>query len=82
MEEFSIRAGNSSDIDQQLQCAFQHENVSRNGSVTLNCQAIARYVSFKREGGFEPQLVTICEFVVIGHPVRTEGVFYTSHCPV
>ena len=81
MVDFTISVGNSSDIGHQTQCAYHDARVLKNESVTLGCQAVAQYVWFKRKGGFEPHLVTICEFVVMGHPARTEGVFSPSHCP-
>ena len=80
MEQFSINVGNTSEVMQHTQCAYQHENVTRGGNVTLDCNAVGRYVSFRREGGFEPMLVTICEFVVMGHPARIEGQLHISVC--
>ena len=73
MEQFSIRVGNTSDFSQQTQCAYHYNRVARSGSITLNCNAVGQYVSLRREGGQEIHLVTICEFVVMGHPARTEG---------
>ncbi|ELU13795.1 hypothetical protein CAPTEDRAFT_198810 [Capitella teleta] len=71
MKDFSIRGGNFSDINQQTECAYYGETVQAGQSVTIECQVTARYVSFRREGGNTINRVTICEFIVIGHPMIT-----------
>ena len=84
MREFSIRVGNTYNVSEHTQCAYHAEVVEAGGSITLDCNAVGRFVSFRREGGDEFQwngidytgqigLVTICEFVVIGHPLRSDG---------
>ncbi|ELU02340.1 hypothetical protein CAPTEDRAFT_195227 [Capitella teleta] len=73
MKDFSIRGGNFSDINQQTECAYYGETVQAGQSVTIECQVTARYVSFRREGGNTINRVTICEFIVIGHPMITRG---------
>ncbi|ELT89107.1 hypothetical protein CAPTEDRAFT_189356, partial [Capitella teleta] len=74
MVDFSIRVGNTSDVDEHAECAhYDGEAVVEGGDVTLDCSARGRYVSFRREGNHnDTNLVTICEFVVIGHPLTTE----------
>ncbi|ELU16547.1 hypothetical protein CAPTEDRAFT_196439 [Capitella teleta] len=73
MVDFSIRVGNTSDVDKHAECArYDREAVKQGGDVTLDCSARGRYVSFRREGGDAIDLVTICEFIVIGHPLTTE----------
>ncbi|ELU14108.1 hypothetical protein CAPTEDRAFT_216318 [Capitella teleta] len=76
MVDFSIRVGNTSDVDEHAECAhYGREAVVEGGDVTLDCSARGRYVSFRREGGEAIDLVAICEFVVIGHPLTT------AECP-
>ena len=73
MQDFSIKVGNNTVISQLPICNSRHNAVPRGGSVTLNCQATGRYVAFRREGGDAINLVSICEFVVIGHPLKNGG---------
>ncbi|ELU09863.1 hypothetical protein CAPTEDRAFT_204544 [Capitella teleta] len=64
MVDFSIRVGNTSDVDEHAECAYYDgEAVIQGGDVTLDCNARGRYVSFRREGNYRYiDLVTIsCE---------------------
>ena len=70
MQQFSINVGNNSDVNGHTPCAHQNSVVSKGGLANLSCIAVGRYVSFRMDKGSN---VTICEFVVMGHPARTEG---------
>ncbi|ELT88231.1 hypothetical protein CAPTEDRAFT_203933, partial [Capitella teleta] len=91
MVDFSIRVGNTSDVDEHAECVYYDgEAVIEGGNVTLDCSERGRYVSFRREGNYtQINLVTICEFIVIGHPLTTEdcpagrrGPFCLETCPM
>ena len=73
MQKFSINVGNTSSINEHTRCGYQASTVATGGHVTLNCDAVGRYVSMRREGGFQSYLVQICEFIVMGHQPRTRG---------
>ncbi|ELU17747.1 hypothetical protein CAPTEDRAFT_187632, partial [Capitella teleta] len=75
MVDFSIRVGNTSDVDEHAECAhYDGKAVKQGGDVTLDCSARGRFVSFRREGNYNTiNMVTICEFIVIGHPLTTEA---------
>ena len=73
MQQFSIGVGTTADVNTHQECAYRSYQVERGESVTLNCKAQGQFVSFKRRGGNEIHLVTICEFVVIGHPMKSRG---------
>ncbi|ELU00609.1 hypothetical protein CAPTEDRAFT_206572, partial [Capitella teleta] len=74
MVDFSIRVGNTSDVDGHAECAHYDGEVIEGGDVTLDCSARGRYVSFRREGNYNDiNLVIICEFIVIGHPLTTKA---------
>ncbi|ELU14880.1 hypothetical protein CAPTEDRAFT_212627 [Capitella teleta] len=74
MVDFSIRVGNTSDVNEHAECAhYGEEAVKQGGDVTLDCSARGRYVSFRSEQNYtDINLVTICEFIVIGHPLTTK----------
>ena len=73
MQQFSIGVGDTVDINEHRQCVYQYATVPIGGSSTLECHAVGRFISFRRTGGIETQWVTVCEFVAIGHPMRTQG---------
>ena len=73
MQQFSIGVGTTADVNRHQECAYHQNEVAAGLSVTLNCQAQGQFVSFKRRGGREIHLVIICEFVVIGHPMKSRG---------
>ncbi|ELU01382.1 hypothetical protein CAPTEDRAFT_227235 [Capitella teleta] len=80
MSNFSIRVGNTSDVNQHTECARKWETVGPGGLASLECQEKGRFVSFRREGGNEINLVTICEFVVIGEPITKEDQCLWDQC--
>ena len=71
MQNFSIRLGNTSDVNEHTRCAYHKDVVEE--VVTLDCHMVGRFVSFRKEEGDEINKVTICEIVVIGHLLRTNG---------
>ncbi|ELU04890.1 hypothetical protein CAPTEDRAFT_207121 [Capitella teleta] len=73
MRRISIRVGNTSDLNEQVECNFHHGVVVAGGSFNLDCQTSGRYVSFRRTDGKQVHMVTICEFVVIGRPLAKGG---------
>ena len=75
MEEFSIGVGNTSNVSMHTECAYQAETVGAGEDVSLSCSAVARYVSLRREGGRDIDHVSICEFVVTGYPLISDGIY-------
>lgn len=65
--EFTLSVGNSSDVNDHTQCASHNGAVAAGATVSESCTATGRYLSFRRSGGGENHLTTLCEVVVIGH---------------
>ena len=73
LQHFSIRVGNTSDPEEHTECGYHYDPIQAGGNVTFDCNSVARFVSLNKERGFDKGSVTICEFVVIGYPLRTQG---------
>ena len=68
LKEFRLSVGNSSESDQLVQCATHSGPVAKSASVTTSCEAVGRYLEFRRSGIRGDKHVTaLCEVVVIGH---------------
>ena len=68
LDEFRLSVGNSSQSDQLVQCATHSGRVASSASVTTSCEAVGRYLEFRRSGIRNDKYVTgLCEVVVIGH---------------
>ena len=67
LSAFTLSVGNSSDVNDHTQCASHNGAVAAGATVNESCTATGRYLSFRRSGGEENQLTTLCEVVVIGH---------------
>ena len=68
LNEFRLSVGNSSQSEQLVQCATHSGLVARSGSVTTPCEAVGRYLEFRRSGIRTDKYVTgLCEVVVIAH---------------
>ncbi|KAK2152058.1 hypothetical protein NP493_2533g00022 [Ridgeia piscesae] len=68
LDEFRLSVGNSSQSDQLVQCATHSGRVASSASVTTSCEAVGRYLEFRRSGIKNDKYVTgLCEVVVIGH---------------
>ena len=71
MTNFSIGVGNTSDVYEHEECSYYEHGVKKCEVKTFKCEARARYVSLKKVGvGTHEGTMTICEFVVIGNPLR------------
>ncbi|ELU02537.1 hypothetical protein CAPTEDRAFT_222497 [Capitella teleta] len=80
MQRFSIRVGNTSDLNEHVECAYQENPVAPGGNATLDCHTAGRYVSFRKTTGDFIYYVAICEMVVIGHPLPIGGEH--EHLPI
>jgi len=67
LDTFILSVGDSSDISTHVPCANHTNAVPPGGHVNVTCLAVGRYVSFKRNKGYEANIATLCEVVVIGH---------------
>ncbi|ELT96333.1 hypothetical protein CAPTEDRAFT_209120, partial [Capitella teleta] len=56
MRRISIRVGNTSDLNEQVECNFHHGVVAAGGSFNSDCQTSGRYVSFRRTDGKQVHL--------------------------
>ncbi|KAI0228705.1 hypothetical protein LSAT2_020841 [Lamellibrachia satsuma] len=64
---FTLSVGNSSDIEDHSQCTSHNGAVAAGATVNESCIATGRYLSFRRNGGGDNRLTTLCEVVVIGY---------------
>ena len=64
---FTLSVGNSSDIEDHSQCTSHNGAVADGATVNESCTATGRYLSFRRSGGGDNNLTTLCEVVVIGY---------------
>ena len=66
---FDIRVGNSPQIRENENCTWYEGPVPTGSSATIDCNTklSGRYVSLQRTGGTEPDLINICEVVVMGY---------------
>ena len=67
LDTFILGVGNSSDLDSHTQCARHGGRVAKSGTVETSCEAVTRYLSFRRNGGYQSHVSGLCEVVVIGH---------------
>ena len=67
LDTFILSVGDSPDITKHTQCASHNGRVAAGGTVEEQCKGIARYLSFRRDGGGNSYVTGICEVVVIGH---------------
>ena len=64
---FTLSVGYSSDIEDHSQCASHNGAVAAGATVNESCTATGRDMSFRRSGGGDNHLTTLCEVVVIGY---------------
>ncbi|KAI0222457.1 hypothetical protein LSAT2_026310 [Lamellibrachia satsuma] len=76
LNAFTLSVGNSSDIEDHSQCASHNGAVAAGATVNESCTATGRYLSFRRSGGGDNHLTTLCEVVVIGYRYVS-----CQHCP-
>ena len=67
LDTFILSVGRNRDISTHVPCATHTKSVPAGGHVNVTCLAIGRYVSFKRNKGYQANIATLCEVVVIGH---------------
>ena len=68
LEPFTLSVGNSSKSDQLVPCVNYTGPAKSSGSVVSPCEAVGRYVEFRRSGIKKNKYITgLCEGVVIGH---------------
>ena len=67
MDTFILAVGNTRDRNTHSRCASHNGPVPPGGTVESQCRAIARYLSFKRDGEPDSYVTVLCEVVVIGH---------------
>ena len=67
LDTFVLSVGDSEDRHNHRTCVVHNAWVSLSGTVEQTCNAVARYLSFRRNGGFELYATALCEVVVIGH---------------
>ena len=68
LDGFTLSVGNSSQSDEMVQCATHTGRVASSASVSTPCEAVGRYLEFRRTRTTrEPHIAGLCEVVVIGH---------------
>ncbi|KAK2175547.1 hypothetical protein NP493_723g02013 [Ridgeia piscesae] len=67
LNRFILRVGDSPDRATHRWCASHSGPVAAGATVNETCTAVGRYLSFKRDGGSDSHIATLCEVVVIGH---------------
>ena len=67
LDKFILSAGNTRERTTHKRCASHNGRVPARGTVESQCRAIARYVSFRRNGNPDSYAAGLCEVVVIGH---------------
>ena len=78
LDTFILSVGDSRDISTHAPCATHTNSVRAGGHVNVTCLAIGRYVSFKRNKGYEANIATLCEVVVIGHRYTGKWMWYLT----
>ncbi|KAK2184446.1 hypothetical protein NP493_265g00032 [Ridgeia piscesae] len=76
LDTFILSVGNTRERRTHKQCASHNGRVPAGGTVESQCRAIARYVSFRRNGSPDSYAAGLCEVVIIGHRHIT-----CSNCP-
>ncbi|KAI0218277.1 hypothetical protein LSAT2_030008 [Lamellibrachia satsuma] len=65
LDTFILSVGDSpSTLDH---CASHNGRVSASGSVEHSCTKVGQYLGFRRNGGSEYNIASLCEVVIIGH---------------
>ena len=68
LDGFALSVGNSSDRNQLIQCGNHTGTVAASASVVTSCEAVGRYLQFRRVSGTtQPNIAGLCEVVIIGH---------------
>ena len=67
LDTFILSVGNIPERTTHKECASHNGRVPAGGTVESQCRAIARYVSFRRNGGPDSYATALCEVIVIGH---------------
>ncbi|KAI0218665.1 hypothetical protein LSAT2_029625, partial [Lamellibrachia satsuma] len=67
LDTFVLSVGDSDDRQSHRECARHNGRVRLSGTVEKTCNAVAQYLSFRRNGGHQSHLTALCEVVVIGH---------------
>ena len=67
LDTFVLSVGNTRERTTHKQCASHNGRVPAGGTVESQCRAIARYLSFSRNGDPESYAAGLCEVVIIGH---------------
>ena len=68
LDGFTLSVGNKSQSDQLEPCGNHIGRVKPSASVTTSCEAVGRYLEFRRTNGTrQPDVAGLCEVVVIGH---------------
>ena len=65
LDTFILTVGNNRDT--LTQCASHNGTVASSGSVEKSCTAVGQYLRFRRNGGYQLNIASLCEVVVIGH---------------
>ena len=67
VDTFILSIGDSSDRHSNTECASHNGRVAAAGRVEEQCRGIARYISFRRDEGYQSYAVGLGEVVVIDH---------------
>ncbi|KAI0211452.1 hypothetical protein LSAT2_003716, partial [Lamellibrachia satsuma] len=67
LDTFVLGVGQSRDRGTHTPCATHTGTVAAGATVETTCEALGRYLSFRRSGGYEAQATALCEVVVIGY---------------
>ena len=68
LDGFTLSVRNSSQSDQLEQCGTHTGHVGLGASVTTSCEAVGRYLEFRRTNKTrQPNIAGLCEVVVVGH---------------
>ena len=67
VDTFILSIGDSSERHSHTQCASHNGRVAAAGRVEEQCRIISRYLSFRRDEGYQSYAAGLCEVVVIGH---------------
>ncbi|KAK2191678.1 hypothetical protein NP493_48g07064 [Ridgeia piscesae] len=77
LDGFTLSVGSSSQSDRLVQCGTHTGRVASSASVTTSCEAVGRYLEFRRtRTTFQSHKTGLCEVVIIGHRYIT-----CQHCP-
>ncbi|KAI0239349.1 hypothetical protein LSAT2_009927 [Lamellibrachia satsuma] len=81
LDTFILSIGDSPDRHSHTQCASHNGRVAAAGTVEEQCNTIARYLSFRRDEGYQSYASGLCEVVVIGHRYVDIPYFESSDKP-